>query len=521
MKEPITVILVDDDPQHLELLEMSVRGSEVREIVDIAGEILKFTDPVEALAHLPENQTAIIFCDYKMPGASGLDWLPDFVKPQAGPVFVLTSQGDEQIAASAFKLGAADYLLKDRAFADPSYIAQAVNEALRRFRLERRNRELTSELQQMNRELENKNKRLGALTDTAHRFVDNVAHEFRTPLTVVKEFASIMADGLGGPVTEDQAEYLGHIVAASRDLSQMIDDFLDSSKLKTNTLRVDRCEHDVAEVFESVRVMLKMRASSRTIEIHEEIEPQLSRVFCDLEKVGRILINLVVNAVKFSSEGGEIKLWARSSGEGDVTIGVTDYGPGLAPDDLSVICDRFRQVGDPQATSSKGFGLGLNIAKELVWLNLGVMEITSEIGQGSTFAFTLPCCDPERILHRYIESIAASMESTSLTLLQIIPDTPVQDMQRLRQFLCSVCHAQDLVYPAVDRQSLIVLGPTQEPDKWILRLHTARASAAKRLPDQSVPAFDAKWLGTWGCGPQSVALIAAATDRIMGVRACA
>lgn len=81
-------------------------------------------------------------------------------------------------------------------------------------------------VEEANKELQKKNEKLTELTETAHRFVDNVAHDFRTPLTVIKEFSSIIADGLGGPVTEQQAEYLNFITTATRDLAQMVDDFL-------------------------------------------------------------------------------------------------------------------------------------------------------------------------------------------------------------------------------------------------------------------------------------------------------
>jgi CheY-like chemotaxis protein len=180
--QPIVAILIDDDESHLELLELSLTSPQVRQHVNIAERVLTFTDPIDALTHMPAQGPAVIFCDYRMPGATGLDWLPDFVNLRIGPVFVLTARGDEQIAAASFKLGANDYLIKSRVFDDPDYVAHAVNDAMRRFELEMRNRELTSELRRFNRELERKNARLSELTDTAHRFVDNVAHEFRTPL---------------------------------------------------------------------------------------------------------------------------------------------------------------------------------------------------------------------------------------------------------------------------------------------------------------------------------------------------
>lgn len=344
------------------------------------------------------------------------------------------------------------------------------------------------QLQCANKALEDKNAKLRELTKTAHRFVDNVAHDFRTPLTVIKEFSSIIADGLGGPVTQQQTEYLEFITTATRDLAQMVDDFLDSSKLRARVLRVDRQRATVDQILASVRSMLRTRAAAKKIRLVEKVPADLPPVFADAEKAARVIVNLVVNAIKFSHAGGDITMWAAARPSGDVEFGVSDFGPGLSTEDLAVIFERFKQVGDVQRASTKGFGLGLNIAKELVWLNLGKVHVESRQGHGSTFSFTLPLCGDAIILERYFERLTElDQPPTQMVVLQVKPTRPDADLEEVRGFLASVCYSMDLILKAVNGESILAIGSTTEPEGWIGRLLAARKTRIQERSGQDLP----------------------------------
>ena len=249
-------------------------------------------------------------------------------------------------------------------------------------------------------QLERTNARYAELYKTAQRFVEDVSHEFRTPLTVVKGYAEAMADGLAGPITGEQKEFLGYVSDRTRNLAQMVDDLLDSSKLRAGTMRIDRKRHRVEEIIAHARMMIVAKAAANQIELIEDLDADLPDVYADAEKSGRVLVNFAVNAIKFSPPGGRITLWARHTAEGGAEIGVTDQGPGISLEDQNLLFERFRQVGDTQNSSAKGFGLGLNIARDLVALNLGQIRVVSSPGQGSTFSFTLPPDEPPKILQR-------------------------------------------------------------------------------------------------------------------------
>ena len=530
-------VIIDDDADHRLLLERMLSSPE--SFMSTGGGprlIRSFARPAEAVANFPEEGPVVVLCDYLMPGCGsenrqpndgdGLDWLPDFARFDLGPVIVLSSHGDEKIAARAFHAGASDYLTKSAVFKNPPLLHHAVRDGLRRHRLDVQNRRLSEELRRTNVDLEAKNKRLTELTDTAHRFVDNVAHEFRTPLTVIKEFASIIRDGLGGPVTPDQEGFLDYIDAATRDLSQMVDDFLDTSKLRANRLRVDRKQHCVGELFDQVRQTALTRAMTKSVKIDEVIYEDLPPIFCDLEKAGRALLNLVTNAIKFSPEGGTVRLEASPAPTlGDVRISVSDKGPGLSEDDIAVIGERFEQ-GKPtrHKKAGKGFGLGLHIAKELARLNLGQMDIDSELGVGSTFSFTLPTWSPRHVVRRYSETVGRGAEGDNLELcmLELSATGPQVTSDEVREFLASVGFSMDLALPDAGAGSVLLLGRCDEPDQWAQKLRQAWNSQSVDVGEETdLAPLNCRHVDTFVLPGQLMELLNATAGRLEGEKRCA
>jgi len=496
---PLIVVIVDDDPEHLTLIGLALEDQwarrEVRPI-----EIQRFTDPGEALAQLPIDQDTVIVCDHRMPGTSGLQWLGDFVRADVGPVVIVSAQGDERAAAEAFRHGAADYLTKAAILEDPDAFARSIAETERRFRLERTGRRLCRELRSTNAELSRENARLREQTDTAHRFVDDVAHEFRTPLAVIREFASILADELGGPLTDAQREHVGFVLDATRDLAGLVDDFLDSSKLRARTLPVDRRPVPVESVLATVRPAIASRAARKRITLEQVIADGTPEAFGDAEKIVRTLVNLATNAVKFSPSGSTVRLAAGRAADGGVRLSVSDEGPGLEPAEIEAIFERFRQVGPAGRDESRGFGLGLNIASELVTLNLGTLDVHSTPGAGSTFAFTLPSSDPASILEHYVRTAAAARTSSALTILAIELPGVDDPRERLWSFVASAAAPMDLLLPGPNAGTLHLCGLTVDAREWEQRLRAAatrhfgfeHADVLRRLVIRSA--------GTWPIG---------------------
>jgi PAS domain S-box-containing protein len=358
-----------------------------------------------------------------------------------------------------------------------------------------------------NQLLTSTNQRLSTMYETAHHFVDNVAHEFRTPLTVIKEFASIMEEGLVGELNADQSDYLRVICARVDDLNGLVNDMLDLSRLEAGLIGVSRRECGLMDIIGRAETILERRAKASNVEFAVEIEGGLPPLFCDPEKIGRVLINLGINAFKYGGEKGGVRLWARrSDNPREIVLGVSDRGPGIPAEKLEMIFERFKQAGGLRDTA-KGFGLGLSIVRELADLNLGEIAVESAVGEGTTFSLTLPVFDPPAIVGRYIAKLARERSSSFY----------VSDIR------ISVSGAADDCEPflqqQVKREDLLMrLGP----DSWILLTVDKRDADIRAKADQlrdglvahaaeignGALTVEAQPVGVWRLPHQSEALIA-------------
>ena len=350
--------------------------------------------------------------------------------------------------------------------------------------------------------LKEKNQRLSELYETAHRFVDNVSHEFRTPLTVIKEFTSITRDGLAGDVSDQQREYLGIVINRVDDLSLMVDDMLDISRLEAGGLSMARTQCSAEQIIEHIKTTLETKAAARKVTLSVEIDPSLPPLYCDAEKIRRVIINLVINAFKFSDEGGHIVLKVTPRAENsEIVFCITDDGPGISPENLQAIFARFKQVSGNIRTSTKGFGLGLNIAKELVHLNFGDIDVKSELGKGSSFSFTVPTFDPPKILHRFLDKVEDFRDKSSrVSLFAAEIQTPVDSdaQEDVEQFLQQQLHRNDLlICPRPGRWLLTIATDSDEPEQIIARVEKARLDANRDRPGLEFPAIDLELKGTW------------------------
>lgn len=365
-----------------------------------------------------------------------------------------------------------------------------------------------SEIKATQKELEHKNRRLTELNATANRFVDDVSHEFRTPLTVIKGFAELMDQGIAGPVTDQQREFFQTILDRTRDLTQMVDDLLDTSKLRAGCLRVDRVRLTADDVLGPLQPAIVQKAEVNRITVCRQIEPDLPEFYGDAEKIGRVMLNLIVNAIKFSSEGSEVVIWARTHGENEVEIGVTDHGPGISRDNLRLVFERFKQVGDPQRSSTKGFGLGLSIAVELAAMNLGAMQVESEPGVGSTFSVRVPRYDHRAILERYIQQqTSVQSDPVPLTVLRVGSSCAhAVDPGELRAFVISNTWAMDLVFEGAADGALLLVGFSGKPERWAQRLGGAWRDATRDHDDAPAGAIEVSVVNRWPWPPDESAV---------------
>ncbi len=231
--------------------------------------------------------------------------------------------------------------------------------------------------------------KLNELERLKSEFIANVSHEFRTPLTSLKEANNLMLDGIAGRTTEKQQRLLGIIREESDKLIKMIHDLLDLSKLEAGMVRYNFMPSDISIVIEKCVDEMRLLAEGKHIDMNMDIGERLPIVLMDSEKIKQVITNLLSNAVKFTPDGGRIIV---KGFEEDVNIRVeiTDTGIGISKEDMGRIFDKFQQADTIINKKIRGTGLGLSIARHIMEAHKGSIWVESELGKGSSFIFLLP-----------------------------------------------------------------------------------------------------------------------------------
>lgn len=222
-------------------------------------------------------------------------------------------------------------------------------------------------------------------------FLSMVSHELRTPLTPIKGYLFMLLSGKMGEMSEHQKATLETINKQSEHLHSLIDSLLDLSRLELGKpILINKAPVLIESVIREVVDTFKYQAKENKIELFMELQENLPTVMGDIIKLNRIVVNLIGNAIKFTPEGGEIRIRV-SAADASIRVEVIDNGLGIASDKLEKIFEKFYQVDSSSTRAAGGMGMGLPIARELVELHGGRLWAESEgIGKGSRFIFTLP-----------------------------------------------------------------------------------------------------------------------------------
>jgi signal transduction histidine kinase len=242
--------------------------------------------------------------------------------------------------------------------------------------------------------LQAQNEQLRTLDLMKTDFVNTVSHELRTPLTSIVAYAEFLEDGIGGPMTDPQLEYLGHVLEGARHLQRLVDDLLDFACCGGRTLRLRFEEADLRTRAAEVVEGLRPQAAQRDITLQLELPTAPVCLTMDEGRIGQVLINLVGNALKFTPVGGTVTLRLRPDADGGAIAEVVDDGIGIAERDMPYLFERFYQVDNSTTRTQGGAGLGLYICRTIVEAHGGALAVESAFGEGSRFWITLPNAPP-------------------------------------------------------------------------------------------------------------------------------
>jgi two-component system phosphate regulon sensor histidine kinase PhoR len=230
--------------------------------------------------------------------------------------------------------------------------------------------------------------RIKQLENTRQEFVANVSHELRTPLSLIKGFVETLLEGAKND-PELTSRFLKTIEKHTDRLTYLIEDLLTISRLESGQVLLNLQPLDLREEIERVKDDLQSRADEKKIKVIDEI-PERSLVKADSDRLQQVFFNLVENAIKYGHNEGHVWIGAKPrSKDGMVEVSVRDDGPGIPPEGRERVFERFYRVDRARSRETGGTGLGLAIVKHIVQAHGGEVWMTSTVGEGTTFFFTL------------------------------------------------------------------------------------------------------------------------------------
>jgi signal transduction histidine kinase len=358
----VRILLIEDNPGDARLIREMLT-----EVTHAAPPQLSRADRLAAgIAALAKDGADVVLLDLSLPDASGIDTFRRLqAKAPELPIVVLSGLDDESVAIRAVQGGAQDYLVKGHV--DGPTLLRSVRYAIERKRLEADRRELERQRDE---------------------FFAGVSHDLRTPVAAIK--ASIEAVLANEPADLPPALHrlLVNIDLATDELARLVNDLLDLARLEAGRIDLRLVEFDLREIaqraVQGIEPLAEQRGQRMTFDMPDQ--PLLARI--DPERLTRALANLLANAQAYGRAGGTIALALRST-DSETQLAVTDDGPGIPVAEQELIFNRFYR-SPTNVACREGTGLGLPIARRLVELHGGRIDVESSPGAGATFCIVLP-----------------------------------------------------------------------------------------------------------------------------------
>lgn len=416
------ILLVEDDED-----DFILTSDSLSQLDSYNFDIQWVTNSEQALEKLLPNDFDICLLDYQLGAQSGLDVLRKAAELGClTPIIMLTGQTDDTLDKSALALGAVDYLNKEEISTDR--FARAVRYALARQDV------ATERLERLKAETQNRSK---------DRFLAHLSHELRTPLTSILGYTELL-------LNRDQSHHfkseLNIILSNGKHLLSLLNDVLDLSKIAADKLELNCGPINLDSFIADVFFLLQINAHDKGLELVIEAKTDLPLIiFSDATRLRQILINLTYNAIKFTDKGTVSIYISMPEATPDnpaplLHFDVVDTGKGISAENLSSIFEPFEQIEDIITRKETGAGLGLAICTELVKRMGGVLQVESQLGQGSCFSFDIDPGDVSNSEKQHL-SFEKALDSELVVELEkltgrilVVDDAP--DIRSLIEQLC-------------------------------------------------------------------------------------
>lgn len=385
MTQPHTVLVIDDEPDVVK---------SVQDLLRLEYRVLGATRAADGLTILQKEAVHVVLTDQRMPGMSGVEFLhntqaeyPDVIR------IIFTGYADIHAVVEAINQGNVfRYVMKPW---DSDELLGIIRDACQRYDLIVERRTLADELEAKNADLQRANTELQKADQMKHAFVQVAGHELRTPLTVLLMLAQLARKKPDLPL--DTVDHLKRMEQAGWRLERLVKQITSVLNAWDPQRKLDLCRVDLAallhEAAEELRPFIDLRKQKLVLEA-----PRVPGSACmDPSKISDVLQQLLLNAVKFTPDGGRIALAADRTVDGGVELRVSDSGVGIDASQLPHLFDpRFSDMDVLHHSSGvfefqrKGLGLGLHVAKAFVELHGGKIAVQSKVGGGTTFTVSLP-----------------------------------------------------------------------------------------------------------------------------------
>ncbi len=282
-------------------------------------------------------------------------------------------------------------VLLDLGFIDREILDQVVTEQILQLQsaLQQSNRQLEWRVQERTQDLQNALNKVAELNQLKSNFISNISHELRTPLTHIKGYLNLLAEGTLGSLNKDQSEALEVLLHSEARLEQLIEDLIWFTLASRGELTLNLYSCNVTDLIQTSLSRAEKLARARKISLQVILADGLPMVQVDGDKITWVLLQLLDNAIKFTPQGGKVKVDAALE-DGLVKVSVTDTGIGISPNRIEEIFEPFHQLDESDKRHYGGTGLGLALVRRIVEAHGTRIKVQSEIGKGSRFEFELP-----------------------------------------------------------------------------------------------------------------------------------
>ncbi len=378
-----SVLIVEDDGDFAESLADMLAPRGFKPIIAASPDAaIAIMSPL-----LDNNPPPVALIDLRLGTTSGIDLLARLRSERPELIGVLmTAELDTHTAIAALRRGAYDYFDKS---VDPQSLFAVLDRCFDRVDLLRDREAAYEELRLAKDDAE-------AANQAKSGFLATMSHELRTPLNAIIGFSEMMLREVLGPLGNEQYRaYVGDIHASGTHLLQIINDILDLSKAEAGKIDLAEDVFDLRDIMRSVGQLTAARVQAANLTQTVELPENLPPISGDERKTKQVLLNLITNAVKFTSAGGSITVTARWDLADGLAVTVADTGIGIPEEDLERVLKPFEQVDSSFARQHQGTGLGLPLVKAIMEMHGGRLELKSQLGVGTQVTVVFP---PERVL---------------------------------------------------------------------------------------------------------------------------